>query len=74
MFLHAKYLQNNAKRGKVCAKEEHGMNDKQIYNRLWRDWVMPYKSRIIGALCLMVGVAATGCAYPAVIQNVFDAL
>ena len=50
------------------------MNDKQIYNRLWRDWVLPYKSRLIGALCLMVGVAATGGAYPAVIQHVFDAL
>ena len=50
------------------------MNDKKIYKRLWRDWVLPYKSRLIVAFCLMVSVAAAGGAYPAVIQHIFDAL
>ena len=47
---------------------------KQIMGRLWRDWVAIYRGRIIFALFLMVVVAATSSAYPALISEVFNRL
>ena len=47
---------------------------KQIMGRLWRDWVAIYRGRIIFALLLMVVVAATSSAYPALISEVFNRL
>ena len=47
---------------------------RQIIKRLWRDWVAPYKARIAFALLLMVIVAATSSAYPALISEVFNRL
>lgn len=47
---------------------------RQIIRRLWRDWVAPYKARIAFALLLMVIVAATSSAYPALISEVFNRL
>ena len=38
--------------------------------RLWREWVSVYRSRIALALGLMVIVAATSSAYPALISEV----
>lgn len=45
-----------------------------VIARLWRDWVAPYRGRIIFALLLMVIVAATSSAYPALISEVFNRL
>ena len=45
-----------------------------VIGRLWREWVAPYRSQIILALCLMVIVAATSSAYPALISEVFNRL
>ena len=45
-----------------------------VIGRLWREWVAPYRSQIIFALCLMVIVAATSSAYPALISEVFNRL
>ena len=42
--------------------------------RLWREWVSVYRSRIALALGLMVIVAATSSAYPALISEVFNRL
>ncbi|MGC6516688.1 MAG: ABC transporter ATP-binding protein [Candidatus Puniceispirillaceae bacterium] len=54
------------------------MSDDQVprlvIRRLWRDWVAPYRGRIGLALCLMVVVAATSSAYPALISEVFNRL
>lgn len=47
---------------------------KEILRRLWRDWVAPYRGRIVLALGLMVVVAATSSAYPALISEVFNRL
>ena len=45
-----------------------------VIGRLWRDWVAPYRAKIILAFCLMVIVAATSSAYPALISEVFNRL
>ena len=45
-----------------------------VIGRLWREWVAPYRTQIIFALCLMVIVAATSSAYPALISEVFNRL
>ena len=45
-----------------------------VIGRLWREWVAPYRAQIIFALCLMVIVAATSSAYPALISEVFNRL
>ena len=47
---------------------------KQIIARLWAEWIAHYKGRIIFALSLMVIVAATSSAYPALISEVFNRL
>ena len=47
---------------------------KQIIARLWAEWIAHYKGRIIFALLLMVIVAATSSAYPALISEVFNRL
>ena len=47
---------------------------KQIIGRLWLDWVAIYRGRIIFALGLMMVVAATSSAYPALISEVFNRL
>ena len=49
-------------------------DSKAIIGRLWREWVAPYRARIIAALGLMVVVAATSSAYPALISEVFNRL
>ena len=52
---------------------EMGQTDtKPIIARLWRDWVSIYRGRIALALALMVIVAATSSAYPALISEVFN--
>lgn len=51
-----------------------GQQTKLIIARLWRDWVKGYRARIVFALCLMVIVAATSSAYPALISEVFNRL
>ncbi len=45
---------------------------KAIMGRLWKQWVAHYRSRILLALGLMVIVAATSSAYPALISEVFN--
>ena len=45
-----------------------------VIGRLWREWVAPYRAQIIFALGLMVIVAATSSAYPALISEVFNRL
>ena len=45
-----------------------------IIGRLWRQWVAPHRSHIAAALGLMVIVAATSSAYPALISEVFNRL
>ena len=47
---------------------------KQIIARLWAEWIAHYKGRIVFALLLMVIVAATSSAYPALISEVFNRL
>ena len=49
-------------------------DDKVIIKRFWRDWVVCYKKRLVLVFLLMVLVAATGGAYPALIRHVFDVL
>ena len=49
-------------------------DDKVIVRRFWRDWVLCYRSRLVLIFVLMVLVAATGGAYPALIRHVFDVL
>ena len=49
-------------------------DDKFIIKRFWRDWVVCYKQRLVLVFLLMVLVAATGGAYPALIRHVFDVL
>ena len=49
-------------------------DDKVIIKRFWRDWVVCYKQRLVLVFLLMVLVAATGGAYPALIRHVFDVL
>ncbi len=49
-------------------------DDKVIIKRFWRDWVVCYKQRLALVFLLMVLVAATGGAYPALIRHVFDVL
>jgi len=49
-------------------------DDKVIIKRFWRDWVVYYKQRLVLVFLLMVLVAATGGAYPALIRHVFDVL
>ena len=49
-------------------------DDKVIVRRFWRDWVLHYRSRLVLIFALMVLVAATGGAYPALIRHVFDVL
>ena len=49
-------------------------DDKVIVRRFWRDWVLCYRSRLVLIFALMVLVAATGGAYPALIRHVFDVL
>ena len=48
--------------------------DKVIITRFWRDWVVCYKQRLVLVFLLMVLVAATGGAYPALIRHVIDVL
>ena len=47
---------------------------KLILRRLWADWLAPMRALILLILVLMVIVAITGAAYPALIQTVFDGL
>ena len=49
-------------------------DDRIIVRRFWQDWVLRYRSRLVLIFLLMVLVAATGGAYPAVIRHVFDVL
>ena len=49
-------------------------DDKVIIKRFWRDWVVCYKQRLVLVFLLMVLVAVTGGAYPALIRHVFDVL
>ena len=49
-------------------------DDKVIIKRFWCDWVVCYKQRLVLVFLLMVLVAATGGAYPALIRHVFDVL
>ncbi len=49
-------------------------DDKVIVRRFWRDWVLHYRSRLVLIFVLMVLVAATSGAYPALIRHVFDVL
>ena len=49
-------------------------DDKVIIKRFWRDWVVCYKQRLVLVFLLMVLVAATGGAYPALIRHVFAVL
>ena len=49
-------------------------DDKVIIKRFWRDWVVCYKHRLVLVVLLMVLVAVTGGAYPALIRHVFDVL
>ena len=49
-------------------------DDKVIVRRFWRGWVLCYRSRLVLIFALMVLVAATGGAYPALIRHVFDVL
>ena len=50
------------------------MTARQILRRLWQGYVSHYRLLLAQALLLMVVVAATGAAYPALIQQVFDNL
>ena len=52
----------------------HPQDSRAIIARLWHQWVAPYRARIIAALGLMVVVAATSSAYPALISQVFNRL
>ncbi len=49
-------------------------DDKVIIKRFWRDWVVCYKQRLVLVFLLMILVAATGGAYPALIRHVFAVL
>ena len=49
-------------------------DDKVIIKRFWRDWVVCYKQRLVLVFLLMVLVAVTGGAYPALIRHVFAVL
>ncbi len=52
------------------------VNDSTGYlvGRLWRDWVRPYRGRVIAAAVLMAVVAATSMTFPKVIQWAIDML
>ena len=50
------------------------LDDKAIIKRFWCDWVVCYKQRLMLVFLLMVLVAVTGGAYPALIRHVFDVL
>ena len=60
--------------GKKQADISDNQAAKAVIMRLWRDWVSGYRGRIIFALFLMVVVAATSSAYPALISQVFNRL
>lgn len=47
---------------------------RQVLGQIWTGWVRQHRLLILRALCLMVVVAATGAAYPLLIQTVFDGL
>ncbi len=49
-------------------------SDRQILKRLWADWVLPHKAQLGLLFILMLVVALTGGAYPALISHVFDIL
>ena len=49
-------------------------DDKVIVRRFWRDWVLRYRSRLVVIFLLMILVAATSGACPALIRHVFDVL
>ena len=49
-------------------------DDKVIVKRFWRECVARYKQRLVLIFLLMVIVAATGGAYPALVRHVFDVL
>lgn len=49
-------------------------DDKVIVKRFWSDWVQRHNQRLALIFLLMVIVAATGGAYPALIRHVFDVL
>ena len=48
--------------------------DKIIIKRFWCDWVVCHRNRLVLVFLLMVLVAVTGGAYPALIRHVFDVL
>ena len=55
-------------------QDKAAQETKHILARLWRDWVFIYRGRIAFALMLMVIVAASSSAYPALISEVFNRL
>lgn len=45
-----------------------------LMGRLWRDWIRPHRRRVVGAVSLMLLVAASSAAYPKVIETAFNML
>lgn len=45
-----------------------------LMGRLWRDWIRPHRRRVVGAVSLMLLVAASSAAYPKVIETSFNML
>lgn len=56
----------------VVVTETSVPNNKQLAMRVWRMWMAPQKKRVLGALILMVLVAATTSVYPLLIQQTLD--
>jgi subfamily B ATP-binding cassette protein MsbA len=49
-------------------------SNREIMQRIWRGWVLPYVPRLVGALLLMALVAGTASAYPLLTKYIFNAL
>jgi ATP-binding cassette, subfamily B, bacterial MsbA len=45
-----------------------------LMGRLWRDWIRQHRRRVVGAVSLMLLVAASSAAYPKVIETSFNML
>lgn len=55
-------------------QKEQPLSARAVLGQLWTGWIARHRLLIARALVLMVIVAATGAAYPLLIQQVFDGL
>lgn len=54
--------------------KRHKQGNREIIRRIWRGWIAAYLPRLIGALLLMVLVAASASVYPLLTKYIFNGL